>query len=92
MLFIRTCRRSRPPTSKVTQPAIYYGELPNDHVFVKTKTEEFDYPRGDDNVFATYKGDGGVRAVERLPPPDVRDPLPLDRHVLLAEPDRARAA
>ena len=44
----------------MTQPAIYYGELPNDHVFVKTKTEEFDYPRGDDNVFAEYKGDGGV--------------------------------
>ena len=42
------------------QPAIYYGELPNDHVFVKTRTEEFDYPRGEDNVFATYSGDGGV--------------------------------
>jgi uncharacterized membrane protein (UPF0182 family) len=46
---------------KVTQPAIYYGELPNDHVFVNTRTEEFDYPRGDDNVFAQYKGEGGVR-------------------------------
>jgi uncharacterized membrane protein (UPF0182 family) len=60
VLFIRDL----PPVStadlKVTQPAIYYGELPNDHVFVKTKTEEFDYPRGDDNVFATYEGDGGV--------------------------------
>jgi uncharacterized protein len=60
VLFIRDL----PPVStadlKVTQPAIYYGELPNDHVFVKTKTEEFDYPRGDDNVFAVYKGTGGV--------------------------------
>jgi uncharacterized membrane protein (UPF0182 family) len=60
VLFIKDL----PPVStadlKVTQPAIYYGELPNDHVFVKTKTEEFDYPRGDDNVFAAYKGDGGV--------------------------------
>ena len=42
------------------QPAIYFGELPNDHVFVKTRTEEFDYPRGEDNVFTTYSGDGGV--------------------------------
>jgi uncharacterized membrane protein (UPF0182 family) len=61
VLFIRDL----PPVSTadlaVTQPAIYYGELPNDHVFVNTKTEEFDYPRGDDNVFATYKGNGGVR-------------------------------
>ena len=60
VLFIRDL----PPVSThdltVTQPAIYYGELPNDHVFVNTKTEEFDYPRGDDNVFATYKGEGGV--------------------------------
>jgi uncharacterized membrane protein (UPF0182 family) len=61
VLFIRDL----PPVSTVgltvTQPAIYYGELPNDHVFVNTKTEEFDYPRGDDNVFATYKGEGGVQ-------------------------------
>ncbi len=61
VLFIRDL----PPVStkdlKVTQPAIYYGELPNDHVFVNTRTEEFDYPRGDDNVFAAYKGEGGVR-------------------------------
>ena len=60
VLFIRDL----PPVStvdlKVTQPAIYYGELPNEHVFVKTGTEEFDYPRGDDNVFTTYAGDGGV--------------------------------
>ena len=60
VLFIRDL----PPVSThdltVTQPAIYYGELPNDHVFVRTKTEEFDYPRGDDNVFATYEGHGGV--------------------------------
>jgi uncharacterized protein len=60
VLFIRDL----PPVStkdlQVTQPAIYYGELPNDHVFVNTKTEEFDYPRGDDNVFAAYKGTGGV--------------------------------
>ena len=60
VLFIRDL----PPVSTgdlhVTQPAIYYGELSNDHVFVKTGTEEFDFPRGDDNVFTTYAGDGGV--------------------------------
>jgi uncharacterized membrane protein (UPF0182 family) len=60
VLFVRDL----PPVStgdlQVTQPAIYYGELPNDHVFVRTKTEEFDYPRGDDNVFAAYTGRGGV--------------------------------
>ena len=60
VLFLRDLPLVSTVNLKVTQPAIYYGELPNDHVFVKTKTQEFDYPRGDDNVFATYAGNGGV--------------------------------
>jgi uncharacterized membrane protein (UPF0182 family) len=60
VLFIKDL----PPVSTVgldvTQPALYYGELSNDHVFVRTETEEFDYPRGDDNVFTRYEGTGGV--------------------------------
>ncbi len=54
-----------PPKSEVkeltiTRPEIYYGELANDYVFVKTKSKEFDYPRGEENVYSTYKGKGGV--------------------------------
>lgn len=60
VLFIKDLPPSSSVDLKVTQPAIYYGELPDDHVFVKTGTEEFDYPRGDANVFTTYEGDGGV--------------------------------
>jgi hypothetical protein len=60
VLFLRDLPLVSTVDLKVTQPAIYFGELPNDHVFVKTKTPEFDYPRGDDNVFAAYNGDGGV--------------------------------
>jgi uncharacterized protein len=60
VLFLRDLPLVSTVDLKVTQPAIYYGELPNDHAFVKTKTQEFDYPRGDDNVFATYNGSGGV--------------------------------
>jgi hypothetical protein len=60
VLFIRDLPLVSTVDLKVTQPAIYYGELPNDHVFVNTRTEEFDYPRGEDNVFASYKGSGGV--------------------------------
>jgi uncharacterized membrane protein (UPF0182 family) len=60
VLFIRDLPLESTVDLKVTQPAIYYGELPNDHVFVNTGTEEFDYPRGEDNVFASYKGRGGV--------------------------------
>jgi uncharacterized membrane protein (UPF0182 family) len=60
VLFIRDLPLSSTVDLKVTQPALYYGELPDTHVFVRTRTEEFDYPRGDDNVFATYQGNGGI--------------------------------
>jgi len=43
------------------RPEIYYGEKTNDYVLVKTKTKEFDYPKGDKNVYTIYEGKGGVR-------------------------------
>jgi uncharacterized membrane protein (UPF0182 family) len=53
-----------PPAStgiiKVTRPEIYYGEIANDYVFVKTRAEELDYPAGDKNVPTRYAGQGGV--------------------------------
>lgn len=45
---------------KINRPEVYYGEISNDYVFVKTKAREFDYPSGDKNVYSTYAGDGGV--------------------------------
>jgi len=60
VLFIRDLPLVSTVDLKVTQPAIYYGELPETDVFVRTRTEEFDYPRGNDNVFAVYQGNGGV--------------------------------
>ena len=44
----------------VTQPGIYFGEEPDVYAIVKALTPEFDYPRGNDNVFDFYKGNGGV--------------------------------
>ncbi|MCZ6625135.1 MAG: UPF0182 family protein [Deltaproteobacteria bacterium] len=53
-----------PPVSsrsiKVTRPEIYFGERANDYVFVKTKAQELDYPSGDQNIYTTYDGKGGV--------------------------------
>ena len=53
-----------PPVStadiKVTRPEIYYGEMSNDYVIVKTKVPEFSYPTSTDNVYTSYKGIGGV--------------------------------
>jgi uncharacterized membrane protein (UPF0182 family) len=53
--------RSEVADLEVSQPAIYYGELTREHVFVNTTEAEFDYPSGDENAFAHYAGSGGVR-------------------------------
>ncbi len=53
-----------PPVSladvKVTRPEIYFGELSNDYVVVKTKVPEFSYPTATGNINTTYAGKGGV--------------------------------
>ena len=53
-----------PPVStgfpKIARPEIYYGEISNDYVFVRTKSQELDYPAGDQNVYTRYAGRGGI--------------------------------
>ncbi|MFC1912931.1 UPF0182 family protein [Chloroflexota bacterium] len=44
----------------VVEPRIYYGEKTTDYVIVKTKSMEFDYPMGNENVIGEYQGQGGV--------------------------------
>jgi uncharacterized membrane protein (UPF0182 family) len=67
VLFVRDL----PPVStvdlRVDQPSIYYGELSNNYVLVKTAQPEFHYPRGEgtdaeDVGYETtsYGGSGGV--------------------------------
>jgi uncharacterized membrane protein (UPF0182 family) len=48
------------PELNVENPAIYFGEQPSEYIVVKSTTQEFDYPKGDDNVYTTYSGEGGV--------------------------------
>ncbi|MBI4628784.1 MAG: UPF0182 family protein [Candidatus Rokubacteria bacterium] len=45
---------------KITRPEIYFGELSNDFVIVRTKAQELDYPAGDQNVYSRYAGRGGI--------------------------------
>jgi len=53
-----------PPTITVpitiTRPEIYFGELTDNYVFVNTTIEEFDYPRGEENVYTTYQEESGI--------------------------------
>jgi uncharacterized membrane protein (UPF0182 family) len=45
---------------EIERPQIYFGEKTDDYVIVNTKTQEFDYPRGDENVYCSYEGKDGV--------------------------------
>jgi len=45
---------------KIDRPEIYYGEKTDQYILVKTSTQEFDFPKGDKNVYTDYQGKGGV--------------------------------
>lgn len=60
MLFVKNLPPESTTDLKIEEPSIYFGERSNDHVFVHTRTKEFHYPKGEDNVMATYEGRGGV--------------------------------
>src|ERR1700685_2738180 len=44
----------------VTRPEIYFGELTNTDVYVKTRQKEFNYPQGQSNNLTSYEGNGGI--------------------------------
>ncbi len=60
LLWVRDVPPRTDTDLKITRPEIYYGELGNDYVVVKTTASEFDYPKGEENQYATYSGNGGV--------------------------------
>jgi len=44
----------------IERPQIYFGEKTSGYVIVNTKTQEFDYPMGEENVYGHYQGKDGV--------------------------------
>lgn len=48
------------PELRIDRPEIYFGEHMENDVFVRTGTEEFDYPTGDGNAYSYYEGQSGV--------------------------------
>jgi uncharacterized protein len=49
------------PKLQVTRPEIYFGELTNNDVYVKTRQKEFNYPQGESNNLTSYEGNGGIQ-------------------------------
>jgi hypothetical protein len=52
--------QSTVPGLDVTRPEVYFGELTDNDVYVKTRQQEFDYPQGDTNKLTSYQGTGGI--------------------------------
>jgi len=51
-----------PPSGQleISQPQIYFGEKTNNYIITNSRSPEFDYPMGDENVYNYYDGDDGV--------------------------------
>jgi uncharacterized membrane protein (UPF0182 family) len=45
---------------QVNQPDIYFGQLTTDYALAPSAQREFDYPKGSDNAFTSYRGSHGV--------------------------------
>jgi uncharacterized membrane protein (UPF0182 family) len=52
--------QSRLPEIAVKRPEIYFGEITNTDVYVRTRQREFNYPQGETNAYTSYDGKGGI--------------------------------
>ena len=52
--------QSTVPGLTVARPQIYFGELTDADVYVKTHQQEFDFPQGQTNSLTSYTGTGGI--------------------------------
>ena len=52
--------QSTVPSVSVTAPEIYFGELTNTDVYVKTHQQEFNFPQGQTNSLTSYEGNSGI--------------------------------
>ncbi len=64
-LYIKDIPPASRTSLRITRPEIYFGEVGNDYVFVRTASQEIDYPAGEENVYTTYGGRGGVQVGSR---------------------------
>jgi hypothetical protein len=49
------------PGLSVKRPEIYFGQLTDTDVYVRTHQKEFNYPQGETNSLTSYEGTGGIR-------------------------------
>src|SRR4029453_1081883 len=47
VLYVRNLPTETMPELPISEPSLYFGELSNDYVIVRTRTRAFHYPAGD---------------------------------------------
>jgi uncharacterized membrane protein (UPF0182 family) len=58
--LVRDVPPQTPPDLAVRRPELYFGEEMEGYRIVNSGVAEFDYPKGDDNVYSHYRGAGGI--------------------------------
>jgi uncharacterized membrane protein (UPF0182 family) len=60
VLYVGNLPLETTPELAIDEPSLYFGELLNDYVIVRTATREFHYPRSEGDVYTRYEGRGGL--------------------------------
>jgi uncharacterized membrane protein (UPF0182 family) len=58
--FVKDIPPAGTTSLRIKQPEVYFGEVSNPYVLVRTQRPELNYPVGDQNVYTRYAGEGGV--------------------------------
>ena len=60
VFYVKDIPPTAPAELRINRPEIYFGEETRNYVVVGGDTKEFDYAKGQENVYNTYQGRDGV--------------------------------
>ncbi len=60
VFYVKDIPPVAPPELRIDRPEIYFGEETTNYVVVGGDTKEFDYAKGQENVYNVYQGHDGV--------------------------------
>ena len=60
LFYIKDIPPLSPMELRIDRPELYFGEQADTYVVVEGGTTEFDYPKGQENMYTTYHGRDGV--------------------------------
>ncbi|MFI5397221.1 MAG: UPF0182 family protein [Candidatus Binatia bacterium] len=60
VFYVKDIPPVSPPDLRIERPELYFGEETRAYVVVGSGTNEFDYAKGQENVYTTYRGRDGV--------------------------------